>query len=154
MYYATLNEAFGVDSFEPPPKKEEKVARVKFSNKILGEDVDIPTDPPATFAPRQKPIDRASVRKYISTTYAVGGVEAVWNLLEPRVQTHIISMCNESANSIHRFFDDILSSPDKMLVLLAVLFMLIMLLDVSQDSSRVRTTPMEYPQFYPIHTSS
>ena len=43
MYYASISEAFGVDSLdakpETAPKKTTKVERTKFLEKVMGEDV-------------------------------------------------------------------------------------------------------------------
>jgi hypothetical protein len=74
-------------------------------------------------------------------------------MMDARVKKKILGMCNKSANNIKGFFDDIFTSPEKMLAILAVLFVIIILLDISQPKAvevpRVNMQNMAEQFYYP-----
>jgi len=162
MYYATLSEAFGVDSLEHekteiPKTKATARKSFSFSDKVFGEDVEdsdvVDTDPPPVFVPTERTLSNSEVKKYISNLYKKDGLNAVWNLLDKRIQLRIMGMCKNMINEAKTFFDDIFTSPEKIMIILAVLFVIIILL----DSGKGKDTPQApqvsqgyYPQqFYP-----
>ena len=164
MYYATLNEAFGVDSLE---KEETPIQKTKattrksfdFSDKVFGEDVDVSdvvdTEPPQVFIPKPHGPTNSEVKQYIKNLYKKEGLEAVWNLLDKRIQLKLMMMCKNFITNTKTFFDDIFSSPEKIMVILAVLFVVIILLDSNkslqpqpQPQTQMYYYPQPQPQFY------
>jgi hypothetical protein len=161
MYYASISEAFGVDSLdakpETAPKATTKVERTKFLEKVMGEDVQdtdsMDVEPVLTIIPEERKLSKFEVKKYVSEVYTKEGINAIWKLLDTRVQKQILGMCKNSVTNAQKFFDDIFTSPEKMLVILAGLFILIILLDVSQNKTDTASRPMMseqlyYPQYY------
>lgn len=153
MQFATLMDAFGVNSLEDVGKKPAS-KRAAFEDKIFGEDVedaDIKeVEPPIMVIPEDRKITKREVQEFIADAYRKKGINAVWNMLDVRIQKRIVGMCNESARGVSGFFEDIFTSPEKMLAILAVLFVVIILLDISQakmpEVPRVNMPNME--QFY------
>ncbi|AGE54886.1 hypothetical protein PBCVMA1D_339L [Paramecium bursaria Chlorella virus MA1D] len=156
MYYATLNEAFGVDSLEndreETPKmtpKTKPVIRTKFTDKIFGEDVDdsdfVDTEPPPVFVSNERKLSNAEVKKYISNLYKKEGLDAVWNLLDKRVQMKLMTMCSNIVKKTKTFFDDLFTSPEKIMVILGILFFVIILLDSNKEK---HYHPQSQPQVY------
>ena len=156
MQFATLFDAFGVDSLETGEKKPVN-KRTKFQDKVFGEDVEDAdakdVDPPILVIPEDRKITKLEVQEFIADTYRKKGISAVWNMMDARVKKKILGMCNESASNIKGFFDDIFTSPEKMLAILAVLFVIIILLDISQHKApevpRVNMQNMPEQFYYP-----
>ena len=157
MQFATLMDAFGVNSLETGEKKPVS-KRTAFQDKVFGEDVeDADTkdvDPPILVIPEDRKITKLEVQEFIADTYRKKGISAVWNMMDARVKKKILGMCNKSASNIKGFFDDIFASPEKMLAILAVLFVIIILLDISQPKKvveipRVNMQNMAEQFYYP-----
>ena len=156
MQFATLMDAFGVNSLEDVGKKPAN-KRTTFQDKIFGEDVDVAdvkdVEPPIMVIPEERKITKLEVQEFIADAYRKKGINAVWNMMDVRIQKKLLGMCNKSANNIKGFFDDIFTSPEKMLSILAVLFVIIILLDISQptkvDVPRVNMQNMAEQFYYP-----
>jgi hypothetical protein len=161
MYYATLSEAFGVDSLEHekteiPKTKATTRKSFSFSDKVFGEDVEdsdsADTEPPPVFIPADRTLSNAEVKKYITDLYKKKGLNAVWNLLDKRIQLKLVGMCKNMINGAKTFFDDIFTSPEKIMIILAVLFVIIILLDSGKGKDHQApqvTQGYYYPQqFY------
>ena len=163
MFFASINEAFGVDSLEktdeevakyrPKTMKTERVTvdRTKFPTKeMVGEDVsDDDSYEIPNVIPEERKITDLEVRRHISKMYTKGGLKKVWSLLDPKIRKKILAMCNKTAKDTQKWFDDLMTSPEKLLVILAVIFVLIVLLDsTSKPEVQVQAyRPMEY--YYP-----
>jgi hypothetical protein len=150
MQFATLKEAFGVDSLENGGARAG--TRKKFED-VPGEDVhDVETkdiEPPITVIPEDRKITKREVQEFIANTYRKGGMPAVWNMLDSRVQERILWSCKQSAGNVRGFFEDLFASPEKLLALLAVLFVVIILLDTSQGKKDMpKTQGCYYPQMH------
>ena len=152
MQFATLFDAFGVDSLETGEKKSDS-KRTKFQDKVFGEDVgdsdktDI--EPPIMIIPEDRKITKREVQEFLADAYRKKGINGVWNMMDSRMQKKLLGMCNKSASNIKGFFDDIFTSPEKMLAILAVLFVVIILLDMSQHkAAEVSRVNMQAEQFY------
>jgi hypothetical protein len=156
MFFASINEAFGVDSLEKPqeevvPRKTTKVERVRFPTELAGESVasddgdDIPT-----MIPEDRTITSLEVKEYLSNMYTKQGMKKVWELLDPKIKRKILSSCKSSIKNTTKWFDDILSSPEKLLIILAILFVLILLLDSSSKKAEAPAAfrPEQY-YYYP-----
>jgi len=156
MQFATLMDAFGVNSLEDVGKKPAS-KRTAFEDKVFGEDVedsDIKdVEPPIMVIPEDRKITKREVQEFIADAYRKKGINAVWNMMDVRVQKKILGMCNKSASGIKGFFEDIFTSPEKMLAILAVLFVIIILLDISQPKApevqRVNMQNMAEQFYYP-----
>lgn len=156
MQFATLFDAFGVDSLETGEKKPVN-KRTKFQDKVFGEDVEdvdkTDVEPPIMVIPEDRKITRREVKEFLADTYRKKGINGVWNILDARMQKKLLGMCNKSASNIKGFFDDIFTSPEKMLAILAVLFVIIILLDISQHKApevpRVNMQNMAEQFYYP-----
>jgi hypothetical protein len=156
MQFATLFDAFGVDSLEDVGKKPAS-KRTAFQDKVFGEDVedaDIKdVEPPIMVIPEYRKITKLEVQEFISNAYRKKGINAVWNIMDVRIQKQLLGICNKSANGIKGFFEDIFTSPEKMLAILAVLFVIIILLDISQPKApevqRVNMANMSEQYYYP-----
>ena len=156
MQFATLMDAFGVNSLEDAGKKSEN-KRTTFQDKVFGEDVeDADTkvvEPPILVIPEDRKITKREVQEFIADAYRKKGINAVWNMMDVRIQKKILGMCNKSASNIKGFFEDIFTSPEKMLAILAVLFVIIILLDISQPKKveipRVNMQNMAEQFYYP-----
>lgn len=135
MQFATLMDAFGVSSLETGDKKTAS-KRTVFEDKVFGEDVEESdtkdVEPPITIIPEDRKITKREVQEFIADTYRKKGINAVWNMMDDRIKKKILGMCNKSARNVTGFFEDIFTSPEKMLAILAVLFVIIILLDISQ----------------------
>lgn len=157
MQFATLFEAFGVDSLEKEVKMkrpESEAKRTKFEEQIFGEDVEDAdekdVEPPIMVIPEDRKITKREVQEFISNAYRKKGITAVWNMMDRRIQTKILGMCNKSASNIKGFFDDIFTSPEKMLAILAVLFVIIILLDLSKPKAvEIPRAAMPEQFYYP-----
>ena len=83
--------------------------------------------------------------------YTKQGMAKVWELIDPRIRKKLLSACKSSMVNTKKWFDDIFSSPEKLLVILGMLFILILLLDSS--SKKPEMTPSYRPQeqyfYYP-----
>ena len=148
MQFATIMDAFGVDSLDNGPARAGK--RKKFED-VPGEDVDDvdtkDTDPPITVIPEDRKITKREVQEFIANTYRKGGMPAVWNMLDSRVQERILWSCKQSAVDVKGFFEDLFASPEKLLAILAVLFVVIILLDTSQGKKDMpKMQECYYPQ--------
>lgn len=156
MQFATLFDAFGVDSLETGVKKPAS-KRTAFEDKVFGEDVgDADTkdvDPPILVIPEDRKITRREVQEFIADTYRKKGINAVWNIMDARIKEKLLGMCNKSASNVKGFFEDIFTSPEKMLAILAALFVIIILLDISQPKKvevpRVNMQNMSEQFYYP-----
>lgn len=156
MQFATLMDAFGVNSLEDVGKKPAS-KRTAFEDKVFGEDVedaDIKdVEPPIMVIPEDRKITKREVQEFIADAYRKKGINAVWNMMDVRIQKKILGMCNKSASGIKGFFEDIFTSPEKMLAILAVLFVIIILLDISQPKApevqRVNMQNMAEQFYYP-----
>ena len=154
MYYCSISEAFGVDSLEKPqndaPKTTTKVERVKFPSELVGDDNGDDTEDLPTMIPEERKITSLEVKRYISDMYTKHGMEKVWKLIDPRIKKKLLSACKSSMVNTRKWFDDIFSSPEKLLVILAILFVLILLLD---SGKKTEITPSYRPQeqffYYP-----
>ena len=154
MYYCSISEAFGVDSLEKPqndaPKTTTKVERVKFPRELVGDDNGDDTEDLPTMIPEERKITSLEVKRYISDMYTKHGMEKVWKLIDPRIKKKLLSACKSSMVNTRKWFDDIFSSPEKLLVILAILFVLILLLD---SGKKTEMTPSYRPQeqffYYP-----
>ena len=156
MQFATLMDAFGVNSLETGDKKPAN-KRTTFQDKVFGEDVeDADTkdvEPPILVIPEDRKITKREVQEFIADTYRKKGMNAVWNMMDDRIKKKILGMCNKSASGVKSFFEDIFTSPEKMLAILAVLFVIIILLDISQpkkvEMPRVNMQNMAEQFYYP-----
>ena len=170
MFFASINEAFGVDSLEktedeiqknrPKTMKTERasvVSRTKFPTEdMVGEDVkdDDVFEIPAVITEERKLTD-LEVRKYISQMYTKGGIRKVWGLIDPKIRKKILTMCNRTVKNTNKWFEDILSSPEKLLIILAIIFVIILLLDTTSPKVEIPTQtfrPMEQVYYYPPQT--
>lgn len=155
MYYCSISEAFGVDSLEKPqadaPKTTTKVERVKFPSELVGDDNSGDTEELPTMIPEGRKITSLEVKRYISEMYTKKGMAKVWELIDPRIRKKLLSVCKSSMVNTRKWFDDIFSSPEKLLVILGMLFILILLLDSS--SKKTESAPSYRPQeqffYYP-----
>lgn len=155
MYYCSISEAFGVDSLEKPqadaPKTTTKVERVKFPSELVGDDDSGDTEELPTMIPEGREITSLEVKRYISEMYTKKGMAKVWELIDPRIRKKLLSVCKSSMVNTRKWFDDIFSSPEKLLVILGMLFILILLLDSS--SKKTESIPSYRPQdqyfYYP-----
>ncbi|AGE54576.1 hypothetical protein PBCVKS1B_302L [Paramecium bursaria Chlorella virus KS1B] len=158
MYYATLSEAFGVDTLEhekteTPKTKATTRKTFTFSDKVFGEDVDVSdsvdTEPPPVFIPEDRKLSNSEVKKYIANLYKKEGINAVWNLLDKRVQIKLMGMCKDTIQGAKTFFDDLLSSPEKIMIILAVLFVIIILLDSGKGKEQYAQPQVSQGYYYP-----
>ena len=151
MQFATLMDAFGVNSLETGDKKPGS-KRTAFEDKVFGEDVEdadkAGVEPPIMVIPEDRKITKREVREFIADTYRKKGINAVWNMMDVRIQKKILGMCNKSARNIKGVFEDIFTSPEKMLAILAVLFVIIILLDISQPKKVEMPRVNMAEQFY------
>ncbi|AGE56384.1 hypothetical protein PBCVNEJV1_669L [Paramecium bursaria Chlorella virus NE-JV-1] len=158
MFYASLSEAFGVDSLEKTvetPKRTTKVERVKFPADLVTPEED--DDDVPTMIPEERKITSLEVKKYLRDVYKKQGVKKVWNMLDPRIQKKILESCNKSIDSTKKWFDDILTSPEKLLILLAMLFVFILLLDSTSKKAEAPVSSFRPDQqyfYYPQQFSS
>jgi len=151
MFFASINEAFGVDSLEktdeeikqrPKTAKAERVSvdRTKFPTKeMVGEDIpdEDSYEIPAVI-PEERKLTDLEVRKYISKMYTKGGIKKVWSLLDQRIRKKVLAMCNKTIQNTHKWFEDLMASPEKLLILLAIIFVLILLLDSTSSKPDVQ----------------
>jgi len=146
MQFATISEAFGVDSLENVDKKPAK--RTAFGDKIFGEDVEDAdakdVEPPIMVIPEDRKITQREVREFLANTYRQKGIKGVWSMFDSRIKRKLLGMCSKPVNAISGFFEDLFTSPEKMLAILAVLFVIIILLDVSKTK-----VPEAAPRFHP-----
>jgi len=154
MYYCSISEAFGVDSLEKPqndaPKTTTKVERVKFPSELVGDDNGGDTEELPTMRPEERKITSLEVKRYISDMYTKHGMEKVWKLIDPRIKKKLLSACKSSMVNTRKWFDDIFSSPEKLLVILAILFVLILLLDSGKKTEMAPSyRPQEQFFYYP-----
>lgn len=156
MQFATLMDAFGVNSLEPEQKKPD-IKRAVFQDKVFGEDVKeadgMGVEPPLMVIPEDRKISKKEVQEFIADTYRKKGINAVWNMMDVRIQKKLLGMCNKSAKGVMSFFEDIFTSPEKMLAIMAVLFVIIILLDISHPKKieipRVNMPNMTEQFYYP-----
>ena len=151
MFFASINEAFGVDSLEKPneevvPRKTTKVERVRFPTELAGESAD--DDEMPTMIPEDRKITSLEVKEYLSEMYTKKGMKKVWELLDPKIKRKILSSCKSSIKNTTKWFDDILSSPEKLLIILAILFVLILLLDSSSKKPEASVNYSRPDQYY------
>ena len=149
MYYCSISEAFGVDSLEKPqePKTTTKVERVKFPSELVGDDNGDDNEDLPTMIPEERNITSLEVKRYISDMYTKQGIDSVWKLIDPRIRKKLLSACKASMANTRKWFDDIFTSPEKLLVILAMLFVLILLLD---SGNKKEMTPQyrQHEQFF------
>ncbi len=155
MQFASIFDAFGVNSLETGEKSPAS-KRTAFQDKVFGEDVEdadkVGVEPPVMVIPEDRKITKKEVQEFISNAYRKKGLNAVWNLMDSRVKRKIIGMCNKSVSNIKGFFEDIFTSPEKMLAILAVLFVIIILLDISQPKKvEIPVMNMAEQFYYPQH---
>lgn len=149
MQFATLFDAFGVHSLEKEVKKSDS-NRTAFEDKIFGEEAKEETDEePVSFIPEERKITKIEVKEFIANAYKKNGINAIWDLMDPRVKRKLIHMCQQSARSAKNFFDDLFTSPEKMLAILGLLFVVIILLDIGGKKKEIVPEPMHYPTFPP-----
>lgn len=150
MYFASINEAFGVDSLEKKDdtiSKRTPVTRVKFPSELVGEppedafEEDVPT-----MIPEERKLTDLEVKRYISELYTKQGMKKVWALIDPKIRKRIVETCNRSVKNTQKWFEDILSSPEKLLIILGVIFVLILLVD---SASAKKTEPVSPPMYRP-----
>ncbi|AGE50134.1 hypothetical protein ATCVCanal1_289L [Acanthocystis turfacea Chlorella virus Canal-1] len=171
MFFASINEAFGVDSLEktedevaknrPKTMKTERasVSRTKFPTEdMVGEDIgDDDSYELPTVIPEERKLTDLEVRRYISKMYTKGGLKKVWALLDPKIRKKILTMCNKTVENTNKWFEDLLSSPEKLLILLAIIFVIILLLDSTSSKAEVPAQtfrPMEQVYYYPPQAMS
>jgi hypothetical protein len=147
MQFATISEAFGVDSLENNDRKPAK--RTAFGDKIFGEDIEDAdakdVEPPIMVIPEDRKITQREVREFLTNTYRQKGIRGVWNMFDLRIKRKLLGMCNKQVNAISGFFEDLFTSPEKMLAVLAVLFVVIILLDVSKTKVPEAAAPRYHP---------
>jgi hypothetical protein len=154
MFYATIDEAFGVNSLEKPqeevvPKKTTKVERVRFPTELVGENADDDDDDDIpTMIPEDRKITSLEVKNYLSKVYTKQGMKKVWELLDPKIKRKILLSCKSSIQNTQKWFDDILTSPEKLLIILAILFVLILLLDSSSKKAEAPAASYRPEQYY------
>jgi hypothetical protein len=155
MFFASISEAFGVDSLEKPkeevvPRTTKKVERVRFPTELAGESADDDVYDIPTMIPEDRKISALEVKEYLSNVYTKQGMKKVWELLDPKIKRKILSSCKSSIQNTQKWFDDILSSPEKLLIILAILFVLILLLDSSSKKAEAPAAfrPEQY-YYYP-----
>ena len=152
MFFASINEAFGVDSLEKPkeeiPRTTTKVERVRFPTELVGENDDDDDDNIPTMIPEDRKITSLEVKNYLSKVYTKQGMKKVWELLDPKIKRKILSSCKSSIQNTQKWFDDILASPEKLLIILAILFVLILLLDSSSKKAEAPAASYRPEQYY------
>ena len=149
--FATLKEALGVDSFDTPEMQlGGDTTSFTLADKIFGTDVHDegadPMDAPAGIRQNKK-ITQTQVKRYISNVYKTKGIAGVWSVLDPRVKQHVLKMCTKQMVDFTSWFDDLFKSPEKMLILLAMVFVLIVVLDTSAPAAETNAPPMYYYQY-------
>jgi hypothetical protein len=125
MTFATIEEAWGVSSLYNDDSARQ---RVRSSPKAVStpKTFAAPKHIPFTAPTHAARLNARDVRRYISGVYAKHGAAGVLELLGPNV-----SVCQSNqGDGIGSFFQD----PEKMLVALGVLFVAIVLLDVTKPS--------------------
>lgn len=149
MYFASIYDAFGVDTLEKEPQKP-VVDRVKFQEEPTRETVDEVVKDDVFMIPEEKKVTEREVRQYISNMYTKKGIKKVWSLLNPKIRMNILKMCKNSVKNTHAWFESILSSPEKLLVILALIFIVILLIDsVSSKKPEYFTQPPQEYYFVP-----
>jgi hypothetical protein len=156
MQFATLMDAFGVNSLETGVKKPEN-KRTAFESQVFGEDIeDADTkdvEPPIMVIPEDRKITKREVQEFLADAFRKKGIDGVWNMMDARIKKKILGVCNNSARGVKSFFEDIFTSPEKMLAILAVLFVIIILLDISQPKApevpRINMQNMAEQFYYP-----
>ena len=151
MQFATIMDAFGVDCLDNGATH--KGGRKKFED-VPGEDIhEIETrdaEPPIMVIPEDRRITRREVREFIAKTYRKEGMAAVWNMLDSRIKERILWTCKQSTIDVRGFFEDLFTSPEKLLAILAVLFVVIILLDTSQGKKNTqKMQEYYYPHAFP-----
>jgi hypothetical protein len=149
MQFASISEAFGVDSLEKEDVRvpAKKIERVRFPAELIEQSDEIDELP--TLIPDDRKLSELEVKQYLSNLHSKQGLNAVWNLLDPKIKRHILEKCKKSFASANKWFEDLLTSPEKLLVILAILFVLILLLDSTGKKQEAPThffRPQE--QFY------
>lgn len=145
MYFASIYDAFGVDTLENEPRKP--INRAKFQDEPKGEETNDEVVEDVVMIPEEKKITEQEVRRYISNMYTKKGLKKVWNLLNPKIKMNILKMCTKSVKNTHAWFESILSSPEKLLIILAIIFVIILLIDSmssKSDTVHMYSRPSEY----------
>jgi hypothetical protein len=150
MQFATIIEAFGVNSLEKDVKRPD-TNRTAFEDKIFGEEVkEADEEEPIAFIPEERKTTKIEVKDFIADVYKKKGINGVWELLDPRIKRKILGMCQQSARNAKNFFDDLFTSPEKMLAILGLLFVVIILLDIGgKKKETAMPEPMQYHQMFP-----
>lgn len=146
MQFATLFDAFGVSSLDREETTPTK--RTKFKEEVFGHDVtsEKDRDEEVAIIPEERKITKREVKEFITKVYRKDGMNAVWSVLDHRIKKKLLGMCNKTASNVQNFFDDFFTSPEKLLSVLAVLFVLIILLDISGNKKSAEPTCFP-PQF-------
>jgi hypothetical protein len=123
MTYATIEEAWGLKTLGRDPDATMTKPVKKKSLKYFR--------PPSAFVSEtpHKPVPTVrDVQKFIAGLYAKTGAKGVIQLLGPQISQAI---CGKAADA-KSWLSSLLEDPEKMLIILAALFGLIVLLDVTK----------------------
>jgi hypothetical protein len=122
MAYATIEEAWGLKSFarESSSRPEKRVV-------IKTPPIKRPPAFESSTPHRPVPTVR-DVQKFIAGLYAKSGASGVIQLLGPQISK---ALCGKAADA-KSWLSSLLEDPEKMLMILAVLFGVIVLLDVTK----------------------
>jgi len=121
MAYATIEEAWGLKSFARESSRPEKRVVIKTP----------PIKRPPAFesSTPHRPVPTVrDVQKFIAGLYAKSGASGVIQLLGPQISK---ALCGKAADA-KSWLSSLLEDPEKMLMILAVLFGVIVLLDVTK----------------------
>jgi hypothetical protein len=122
MAYATIEEAWGLKSFARESSRPEKRVVIKTP----------PIKRPPAFesSTPHRPVPTVrDVQKFIAGLYAKSGASGVIQLLGPQISK---ALCGKAAANGKSWLSSLLEDPEKMLMILAVLFGVIVLLDVTK----------------------
>jgi hypothetical protein len=127
MAYATIEEAWGLKSFARESSRPEKRVVIK-TPPIKRPPVISPSAFASSTPHRPVPTVR-DVQKFIAGLYAKSGASGVIQLLGPQISK---ALCGKAAANGKSWLSSLLEDPEKMLMILAVLFGVIVLLDVTK----------------------
>jgi len=135
MAYATIEEAWGLKSFasEERPRKRVVVKTPRVTSpRVTSPRVTSPrmTSPSAfvSSTPHRPVPTVRDVQKFIAGLYAKSGASGVIQLLGPQISK---ALCGKAADA-RSWLSSLLEDPEKMLMILAVLFGVIVMLDVTK----------------------
>lgn len=124
MTYATIEEAWGLKTLGRDPDATMTKPVKKKSLKYFRPPSAFVSDTPHRPVPTVR-----DVQKFVAGLYSKSGVKGVIQLLGPQISR---AMCGDKVVDAKSWFSSMLEDPEKMLIVLAVLFGVIVLLDVTK----------------------